>query len=301
MNAKRQRTPKHPTNSQTGQMKPRGFTLIELLVVIAVIAILASLLIPALSSAKSKAKGVVCKSNIRQITLGLVMHVDDYGHYPVYNDPAFRMENNALWPQMLEPYTNARWTNQLYKCPEYKGLTIEGRIEGEPLPLSNHLGSYGYNANGVKWGQSNLGLSGDHSKDLFSYDESQLENTQTEIRPIKEHQVKASSDMIALGDAHLAFISSKNLQTYYDLDIPEGTYSGWGFLDVNHRNLWQQIKPLNTNIIRAVQRRHGGRYNVGFCDGHIESIPRLKLFSRADETLRRWNNDNRPHRNLLYW
>ena len=299
MKDKRQPAPTSPADSQNGQTKARGFTLIELLVVIAVIAILAGLLIPALSAAKSKAKGVVCKSNIRQITLGLVLHVDDYGHYPVYNDPKFHMENNALWSQMLEPYTNARWTNPLYKCPEYKGLTIEGRIEGDPL--SNPLGSYGYNANGVKWGQSNLGLSGDHSKDLFSYDESQLENTEAEIRPIKEHQVKSPSDMIALGDAHLAFVNSENLQTYYDLDVPEGTYSGWGFLDLSHGNYWQRINPLSTNIIRAVQQRHRGRYNVGFCDGHIESIPRLKLFSRADEALRRWNNDNRPHRNLLYW
>ena len=300
MKTRRRKTTTTPDDApQTEQAKARGFTLIELLVVIVVIAILAGLLLPALSAAKSKAKGVVCKSNIRQITLGLVLHVDDYGHYPVYNDPKFRRKNNALWPQMLEPYTNARWTSQLYKCPEYKGLTIEGRIEGDPL--SNPLGSYGYNANGVKWRQSNLGLGGDHSKDLFSYDESQWENTQTEIRPIKEHQVKSPSDMIALGDANLAFVSSENLRTYYDLEVPEGTYSGWGLLDVNHRNFWQQIKPLNTNIIHAVQQRHGGRYNVGFCDGHIESIPRWKLFSRADETLRRWNNDNRPHRDLLYW
>ena len=300
MKTRRRQTPTSPADApQTGQAKTRGFTLIELLVVIAVIAILAGLLLPALAAAKSKAKGVVCKSNIRQITLGLVLHVHDYGHYPVYNDPAFRFENNALWSQMLEPYTNARWTNQLYKCPEYKGLTIGGRIEGDNP--SNPLGSYGYNANGVKWGQSNLGLSGDHSKDLFSYDESQWENTQIEIRPVKEFQVKAPSDMIALGDAHLAFVSSANLQTYYDLEVSEGTFSGWGFLDVNHRNFWQRIRPLNTNIVQAVQRRHRGRYNVGFCDGHIESIPRLKLFSRADEALRRWNNDNQPHRNLLRW
>ena len=68
--------------------KKPGFTLIELLVVVSIIALLVSILLPALGRAREQAKSVICLSNVRQYGLAVYLYVDEHdGSFPTYMFP----------------------------------------------------------------------------------------------------------------------------------------------------------------------------------------------------------------------
>lgn len=208
----------------------KAFTLLELLVCVAIIAILASLILPALAKAKAQGRRIACVNNERQVALAVRMYVDDFGCYPAYRMPNIGpvYSHTNYWDARLTNYTAG--STAVFACPARpEGVVSNWSFCFDGFAYPNR--SYGYNCYGTYMGAydpeiETLGLVA-----YFNF---------LHPRFVRDLAIARPSEMAMLADA--------------DSDADDD-----GDGDPNP----QWLYPLTLS-----GKWHGGRAAVSFCDGH---------------------------------
>ncbi len=229
-------------------MRKKGFTLIELLVVIAIIALLLSILIPALSKVKEQARFIMCKSNLHNYGLVFMMYTaenrgsmpwpwesiyNQMGIYPVEFDRYCRWHNENMdltrYPQYggpLWPYIEEKGVNL---CPAFKSIS-RTHGAGHPSHVPNVSGStivpqFGYSMNGYLGVNKTANETRDHvSKvsnvkrpaNIFFFGEENMWTNDWANNVLNDNSLVAGGENLPFTDALATFHKAK------DADMNEG-------------------------------------------------------------------------------
>ena len=231
----------------------RAFTLIELLVVTAIIAILVSLLLPALVVGRDKAAQVQCASNLRQLCLANTQHANDYGYYAPASEDMLSGGNLKRWhgerdnismrfdssKGPLAPYLGG--SGGIRQCLAFRDFRDDS---GQRCGFEAGNGGYGYNALGV----------GSEAY-LWGYVEKAM------LRGMRPGLIE---------DPHRTVM-------FCDSAFPQPYGSPDYLIEYSFAEPHRFVRVADGEIVEygnaqpSTHFRHRGRANVVWCDGHVST------------------------------
>jgi prepilin-type processing-associated H-X9-DG protein/prepilin-type N-terminal cleavage/methylation domain-containing protein len=220
----------------------KAFTLVELLVVIAIIALLITLLLPALNIAREYAKRIQCLSNLRQMVTAANIYVNNNrGVYPIAYFDVIDSDTTYSYCWDLTTITdptsqtvvpgllwNAKGPIEIQQCPSY---------EGPSNSLADPFTGYNYNTSYIGHGQY-----------------------ESIVSPAKATSIRRTSEVAIFGDGEFAGGANKFMRAPFPSDGDRAFVGRWS---------------------GTQGYRHRKQTNVAFCDGHAESL-RERFTDNAD-------------------